>query len=215
MLNILYEDSAIIVCIKEAGIATQTKNIGQKDMESMLRTYRVQKGEASYIGIVHRLDQPVSGIMVFAKTKEAAADLGRQMAGKAADKYYYAITEGNFDKKSGKMQDYLLRDGRNNLSKVVSSGTAGAKQAELSYKVLKENDYNSLVQIKLHTGRHHQIRVQMAHAGYPLKGDRKYNFNENMKRGSGMLFLCSYKLVFLHPITKKKLQFEIENPFSI
>ena len=91
MFNILYEDDAIIVCVKPAGVATQTKQIGQKDMESMLRTYRMQKGEPPYIGVVHRLDQPVSGVMVFAKTKEAAADLSKQVSTKMADKYYYAV----------------------------------------------------------------------------------------------------------------------------
>lgn len=213
-MRILYEDEAIIVCVKEAGVATQTKQIGQKDMESMLRTYRMQKGEPSYIGVVHRLDQPVSGVMVFAKTKEAAADLSRQIATKAADKYYYAVTDGVPDKKKGTLEDYLLRDGRANLSKAVSGKTVGAKRAELSYEVLEQNAGNALVRIKLATGRHHQIRVQMAHAGCPLVGDRKYNFKENMKPGNGQLALCSYKLAFVHPTTKKKLEFEIENPFS-
>ncbi len=215
MLNILYEDDDIIVCVKAAGVATQTKQIGQKDMESMLRTYRMQKGEASYIGVVHRLDQPVSGVMVFAKTKEAAASLSRQIATKAADKYYYAVTDGLPAKKKGSLEDYLLRDGKTNLSKVVSTKTDGAKRAELSYEVLEQNESNALVRIKLATGRHHQIRVQMAHAGVPLVGDRKYNFKENMKQGNGQLALCSYKLAFVHPTTKKKLEFEIENPFSL
>ncbi len=215
MLNILYEDEAIIVCVKEAGVATQTKQIGQKDMESMLRTYRMQKGEASYIGVVHRLDQPVSGLMVFAKTREAAANLSRQIAAKAADKYYYAVTDGIPAKTSGTLEDYLLRDGRTNVSKVVSEKTDGAKRAELSYEVLAQDGVHAVVRVKLHTGRHHQIRVQFAHAGVPLVGDRKYNFKENMKPGSGRLALCSYKLAFTHPTTKKKLKFELENPFSI
>lgn len=214
-MKILYEDEAIIVCVKEPGVATQTKRIGQKDMESMLRTYRMQKGEASYIGVVHRLDQPVSGVMVFAKTKEAAANLSRQIATKAADKYYYAVTDGIPDKKFGTLEDYLLRDGRTNLSKVVPEKTDGAKRAKLSYEVLTQNGQSALVRIRLETGRHHQIRVQMAHAGCPLVGDRKYNFKENMKPGSRQLALCSYKLAFAHPTTKKKLEFEIENPFSI
>ena len=181
MLNILYEDDAILVCVKESGVATQTKQIGQKDMESMLRTYRMQKGEQSYIGVIHRLDQPVSGVMVFAKTKEAAADLSRQVATKAADKYYYAVTDGVPEKKTGTLEDYLLKDGKTNLSKVVTRQTSGAKRAELSYEVLKQSETRALLNIKLATGRHHQIRVQMANAGWPLVGDRKYNFKENMK----------------------------------
>ncbi len=215
MFKILYEDDAIIVCVKEAGVATQTKKIGQKDMESMLRTYRMQKKESSYIGVVHRLDQPVSGVMVFAKTKEAAADLSRQISAKAADKYYYAVTDGVPYKAKGTLEDYLLRDGKTNLSKVVDSKTAGAKRAELSYEVLAKNQTKALLKIKLATGRHHQIRVQMAHAGWPLAGDRKYNFKENIKQGTQPMGLCSYKLGFLHPVTKKKMEFEIDCPFQL
>lgn len=214
-MNILYEDDDIIVCEKEAGVATQTKRIGQKDMESMLRTYRMQRGESSYIGVVHRLDQPVSGVMVFAKNQKAAANLSRQIATKAADKYYYAVTDGIPHKKKETLEDYLLFDGKTNFSQVVSVQTAGAKRAELSYEILRQNESNALVRIKLATGRHHQIRVQMAHAGCPLVGDRKYNFKETMKSESGPLALCSYKLAFVHPTTKKKLEFEIENPFSL
>lgn len=215
MLNILYEDDAIIVCLKEAGVATQTKQIGQRDMESMLKTYRMQKGEAAYVGVIHRLDQPVSGVMVFAKTKEAAADLSRQVSTKAADKYYYAVTDGIPEKKAGTLEDYLLRDGKTNISKVVTNQTGGAKRAELSYEVLAKNDTQALLKIKLATGRHHQIRVQMANAGWPLVGDRKYNFKENMKPGKQPMCLCSYKLAFTHPNTKKKMEFEIDNPFQI
>ena len=214
-MKILYEDDAIIVCVKEAGVATQTKQIGQKDMESMLKTYRMQKGEPAYIGVVHRLDQPVSGVMVFAKTKEVAADLSRQVATKAADKFYYALTDGVPDKKSGNLEDYLLRDGKTNTSKVVSSQTNGAKRAELFYEVLEQNETKALLKIKLATGRHHQIRVQMANAGWPLVGDRKYNFKENLKQNREAMCLCSYKLAFTHPVTRKKIEFEIENPFRI
>lgn len=221
MLNILYEDEAILVCIKEAGVATQTKQMGQKDMESILKNYRVSKGEPPYIGIVHRLDQPVSGVMVFAKTKEAAADLSKQVATKAADKFYYAVTDGvpetrhSLKAGCGTLEDYLLRDGKANVSKVVTKGTEGAKRAELSYEVLAQNGSRAIVRIKLETGRHHQIRVQMANAGCPLVGDRKYNFKENMKNSYGALSLCSYKIAFKHPVTKKKMEFEISNPFSL
>lgn len=215
MLNILHEDDDIIVCVKEAGVATQTKQIGQKDMESMLRTYRMQKGEPSYIGVVHRLDQPVSGVMVFAKTKEAAANLSKQIATKAADKFYYAVTDGLPDKKKGILEDYLLRDGKTNLSKVVSSKTDGAKRAELSYEVIASNDKNAILNVKLATGRHHQIRVQLANAGWPLVGDRKYNFKENMSASGKSLSLCSYKLAFRHPRTGKNVSFEIAMPYHL
>lgn len=214
-MKILYEDDTIIVCVKEAGVATQTKQIGQKDMESMLRTYRMQKGEPSYIGVVHRLDQPVTGVMVFAKTKEAAANLSRQIATKSADKFYYAVTDGLPTQKKGTLEDYLLRDGRTNTSKVVSSKTEGAKRAELSYEVIAQNDKSAILRVQLHTGRHHQIRVQLANAGCPLVGDRKYNFKENMKPSGQQLLLCSYKLAFKHPGSGRNVSYEIELPYHL
>lgn len=215
VMDILYEDDSIIVCIKQAGVATQTKQIGQKDMESILRTYRMQKGEPSYIGVVHRLDQPVSGVMVFAKTREAAANLSKQIASKSADKFYYAVTDGLPDKKKGKLEDYILRDGKTNTSKVVPSQTNGAKRAELSYEVIEQNDKNAILKVCLYTGRHHQIRVQLANAGWPLVGDRKYNFKENMKSSGMPLSLCSYKLAFKHPKTGRSVSYEIEQPYHL
>lgn len=214
-MKILYEDDTIIVCVKEAGVATQTKQIGQKDMESMLRTYRMQKGEPSYIGVVHRLDQPVTGVMVFAKTKEAAANLSRQIATKSADKFYYAVTDGLPAQKKGTLEDYLLRDGRTNTSKVVSAKTEGAKRAELSYEVIAQDDKRAILRVQLHTGRHHQIRVQLANAGCPLVGDRKYNFKENMKPSGQQLLLCSYKISFKHPQTGRNVSYEIELPYHL
>ena len=137
-LSILYEDEDILVCHKPAGVAVQTKRLGQADMESLLKNYRVGKGEQPYIGVVHRLDQPVEGVMVFAKTKEAAASLSRQIAAKITDKYYYAMVDGVPKARKGMLEDYLLRDGRTNTSSVVDKGTPEAKRAELSYDVLEQ-----------------------------------------------------------------------------
>lgn len=211
-LKILYEDDVIIVCEKPPGVATQTKRIGEKDMESMLRTYRTQKGEQPYIGVVHRLDQPVKGVMVFAKTKEAAADLSRQVAAKLADKFYYAMVAGVPEQKEGTLEDYLLRDGKTNTSKVVPKETTDAKRAELSYEILKTDGKRSILRIKLETGRHHQIRVQLSNAGWPLVGDRKYN---GTARREEELALCSYKIGFAHPGTHRRMEFEIDMPFQL
>ena len=190
-IRILFEDEQIIVCEKPAGVAVQTKRLGQADMESLLKNRRAGKGELPYIGVVHRLDQPVSGVMVFAKTKEAAAALGRQIASGLADKFYYAVTD------------------------VVESSTPGAKRAELSYEVLEQKNGRAVLRIHRGTGRHHQIRVQLAHAGIPIVGDRKYNFKENMKPSGEPLCLCSYKIGFRHPKTRRNLAFEIDNPFHL
>lgn len=139
-IRILFEDEQIIVCEKPAGVAVQTKRLGQADMESLLKNRRAGKGELPYIGVVHRLDQPVSGVMVFAKTKEAAAALSRQIASGLADKFYYAVTDGVPETGKGQFTDYLLRDGRTNTSAVVESSTPGAKRAELSYEVLEQKN---------------------------------------------------------------------------
>lgn len=214
-INILYEDEYIIVCEKPAGVATQTKRLGQADMESLLKNYRVGKGETPYIGVVHRLDQPVRGVMVFAKTKEAAAGLSRQVQSKMADKFYYALTDGVPEKKKGTLENYLLRDGKTNTSKVVSKTTEGAKPARLDYEVLAQNKTNAILRVQLDTGRHHQIRVQLSNAGIPIAGDTKYNFKAAMERGQYGLALCAYKIGFKHPETHKKMEFEISMPFSI
>lgn len=214
-LSILYEDEDILVCHKPAGVAVQTKRLGQADMESLLKNYRVEKGETPYVGVVHRLDQPVEGIMVFAKTKEAAAALSRQIAAKLADKYYYAMVDGVPERKRGTLEDYLLRDGRTNTSAVVTRGTPEAKRAELSYEVVEQKEGCAVLRIRLETGRHHQIRVQLAHAGMPIVGDRKYNFKENMTPSEGGLRLCSYRIGFRHPKSHKNLTFEIDKPYHL
>lgn len=213
--EILYEDDAILVCRKPAGIAVQTGRLGQADMESLLKNYRAAKGEPPRIAVVHRLDQPVEGIMAFAKTDGAAASLGRQMRERLADKYYYAMTDGVPAKKKGTLEDELLRDGRTNLSSVVERGTAGAKRAVLSYEVLKERGGRGILRIRLETGRHHQIRVQLAHAGMPIVGDRKYNFKEHVTPSGRALALCAYRLVIRHPVSRRKLEFEIDMPFAL
>lgn len=213
--QIIYEDESLIVCRKPAGVAVQTKKLGQADMESLLKNYRADKGEQPYIGVVHRLDQPVEGVMVFAKTKETAAALSRQIAAKLADKCYYAVVEGVPEKQRKTLVDYLVRDGRTNTSSVVMRGTPEAKRAELSYEVAEQNGKRAVLRIRLETGRHHQIRVQLAHAGLPIVGDRKYNFKENIAPSGGGLMLCSYKIGFKHPKTHKNLVFEIDKPYLL
>ncbi len=214
-LTILYEDDAILVCRKPAGVAVQTARLGEADMESLLKNYRAEKGEEPWIGVVHRLDQPVEGVMVFAKTKEAAASLGHQMRERLAEKDYYAVTDGIPAQKKGMLEDYLLRDGRTNLSSVVAKTTPGAKRAALSYEVIKEGNGRAVLRIRLQTGRHHQIRVQLAHAGMPIAGDRKYQFREHVAPSGRGLSLCACRLVFRHPADKRKLEFEIDNPYTL
>ena len=211
-MEIIYEDQAIIVCYKPAGIATETKRIGQQDMVSLLKNYRVKKKEEPYVGMVHRLDQPVEGQLVFGKTKTATADLSKQVQTRSIGKYYYAVgrvlsTDNNpLSQEGGTLTDYILFQKKTNVSSIVSAGTPQAKKAVLDYRILGETEGNVCFDIALHTGRHHQIRLQMAHHGYPLIGDSKYGTQTD--RGT-QLALCSYRLQFIHPTTGENMDFSI------
>lgn len=207
--RILYEDADLIVCVKPAGTASQTSRTGQQDMVSLLRNYRHKKGEEPYIGLVHRLDQPVEGILVFGKHTKSTAALAGQLAKGIFSKCYLAVTEGNMPQQEGKRTDYVRKNARTNRSEIVPASDAKAKRAELYYQVL-ETDRNqdpvkNLVKIQLLTGRHHQIRVQMAYFGTPLAGDRKYGRSD----GDGTLGLCACELAFRHPVTGKEMAFAI------
>lgn len=212
-LQIIYEDTAVVVCHKLPGIPVQTQKAGQQDMVSLLRNHYARQQENNQIFIVHRLDQPVEGVMVFARTRDAAAKLSRQVQARNMDKHYLAVVQGIWEEKSGILENYLLRDGRTNTSKTVPKGTAGAKLAKLSYQVEKETDKDSLVRVILETGRHHQIRVQMAYAGHPIIGDKKYN--PNCSAGYQPVGLCSVKISFEHPVTGKNMEFLVEPEGSV
>ena len=242
--QILYEDHDIIVCHKPAGIATQTAKIGQPDMVSEVMNYlsvskegtagnetKISGGQSGkitpYVGVVHRLDQPVEGILVFGKNQKASGILSKQITENCIEKYYYAvINAGKLSEqqdivREGALIDYLYKDGRTNTSCVTAKEKQGAKRAELSYKVIKQMTLEdaggteaALVEIHLVTGRHHQIRVQMSHAGMSLFGDYKYA-DEQTQKASDLLqqkqvALCAYKLCFNHPITGKRLNFQKE-----
>lgn len=202
---IYYEDQDIIVCYKEAGVATQTARLGEQDMESRLKNYLVAEGQKPWIGVVHRLDQPVEGVMVFAKNPQAAASLSKQVKQRSISKRYYAITVPAPDEQEGMLVDYLCFDRKNNKTEVAESKTAGSKRAELSYRLLKQVSGKALLDIDLKTGRHHQIRVQLAHIGCPLVGDKKYGKQDV----AGPLGLCAYRLDFEHPVTGEPLSFQI------
>ncbi len=140
--NIIYEDEAILAVFKPAGIATQTARLGQQDMVSELKNYLVKKPEyrgkkEPYIGVVHRLDQPVSGILVFAKTKQAAAELGRQITSGKMHKYYYAVVYGRPDVQKERLENFLYKNAKTNLSLIVEEGIPNAKKAVLEYKLVK------------------------------------------------------------------------------
>lgn len=233
--RILYEDKDIIVCHKPAGIATQTARVGQQDMVSEITAYLTDQekgnslikgkkaaGTSPYVGVIHRLDQPVEGILVFARNKAAAAKLSRQIAQGQMEKDYYAVVCGQDIPAGGELVNYLLKDGRTNLSKAVSKETAGAKEARLRFRTLQCKQAETaegcpysiaLVKIRLQTGRHHQIRVQMSQAGLSLLGDHKYADETAIRISQQMgirdIALCAGRLALIHPVTGKKKVFSI------
>ena len=212
-LNIIFEDEDLLVVKKDAGIPVQAGKLRMMDLQGLIKNElyrRNRKGGEPYLGLIHRLDQPVEGVMVFAKTPFAAGDLSEQVRDGRMRKHYLALLCGKPKTDEGTLVDYLLKDGRTNTSSVVRAGEKDAKRSELNYKVLKRNDETTLVEVELITGRHHQIRVQMANAGWPLYGDTKYNPQFQETSQYVQTALCAYKLSFVHPKTKKVMEFMIE-----
>ena len=216
-LKILYEDNHIIVVVKKPGIPTQEDKTGDKDMLTIVKEYikvKYNKPGNVYLGLVHRLDRMVGGVMVFAKTSKAASRISEYIRQKNVKKRYLAVVNGTLPVSDQKVElrNYLVKNERLNMSRVVDSTTKGSKEAVLEYKVLKNFTYNgkdySLVDIDLHTGRHHQIRLQFAHIGHPLYGDVKYGQKVN-KVGQN-LALFSYYLSFFHPTKDEYLEFEFK-----
>ncbi|MDO4614816.1 MAG: RNA pseudouridine synthase [Lachnospiraceae bacterium] len=203
MEEILFEDKELLVVYKRAGIAVQTRRVTEQDLESRVKNYLAQKdpGKKPGVHVIHRLDQPVEGIVLFAKTKKTAAALERQLAEGEMEKIYHAVTDGTIPAGSGVLKDRLQKDAKTNRSHVVSEG---GKLSELSYRKIGPEE----VEITLLTGRHHQIRVQLAHAGMPVRGDRKYGL-PGSGRGYAPLMLAEAGLAFVHPADGRKMDFSI------
>jgi 23S rRNA pseudouridine1911/1915/1917 synthase len=184
------------------------------DLLTELKSYLKEKYNKPgnvYLGLVHRLDRPVGGVMCFARTSKAAARLCEQVRNKTLKKTYIAVVDGKISEKKGVLEDYLYKDERNNISKVVTKDKKNAKLAKLEYEVLDYDEKRDLstVKIKLHTGRHHQIRVQFANFGHSLYGDQKYG-----TRGKGkQIRLWAYEIEFEHPVKKEMMTFKSIPPF--
>jgi len=207
MLKVLYEDNHIIVVIKPYNIPSQSDKTNDIDMLSLVKEYikeKYQKPGNVYVGLVHRLDRPVGGIMVFAKTSKAASRLSESIRNKSFSKTYLAVVNGKFEKQNGILENYLWKDEALNMSKVVSKDKKGAKLARLTYEVLAEKNDLSLVKINLETGRHHQIRVQFSNAGHSLYGDQKYGKDSMGKQ----IALWAYRIEFKHPVKDEIMKFE-------
>ncbi len=248
-IRIIYEDDDILVCHKRAGMATEGAAAGRMDLISAARNYLARKNRDNtkgrqrnlppYVATINRLDQPVEGVIVLAKTKKAATDLASQIKKKSADKYYYALCYGVITEDSGTLTDFIIRREDNKLAQIVSdkekdSFADGAltlesgekvrliggdvKSAKLEYSVVKRTDGATLLKIHLLTGRFHQIRAQLSRFGHPTLGDDRYATEESRayseEHGVGQVCLAAYSYSFDHPTSKKRVTFEItpDNP---
>ena len=207
-INIIYEDNHLLVVEKPVNIPVQADSSKDIDLITILKNYRIKnenkKGDA-YIGLVHRLDRPVDGIMVFAKTSKAASRLSDEIRRNDFHKTYYAVVNG-VPKKEGKFEDYLIKNEKENISYVTTKDKG--KYSCLEYTLINSKDNLSLVKINLITGRSHQIRVQFSKRNYPLVGDSKYGHNpKNIN-----IALFAKEITFTHPVTKEKLTFSLDLP---
>lgn len=225
--QIVYEDEAVLVIRKPAGLATESAGIGQKDVVSELKNYVAKKnpGKMPYLGIVHRLDQPVEGLLVFAKTKKAAENLTAQLGKGTLKKEYLAVVCGKVPENTGRLVDYLAKekgmavvknaaDAKTEKDVDAQAGKAAdpqAKKAVLTYTKKAETEKFTLLAVQIETGRFHQIRAQLSHAGFPILGDEKYGSEESkeLSREKKIRFtaLCAASLSFWHPVTGKFMAF--------
>lgn len=208
-LNVLYEDNHIIVVVKPANVLSQSDSTNDDDMLSIIKRYLKEKYNKPgnvYLGLVHRLDRPVSGVMVFAKTSKAASRLSEEVRNHTFSKKYLAVVHGVGLKNSDSFTDYLVKKSDN--SSYITDSKSG-KICKLSYEVIGEcvKKKLSLVDIDLKTGRHHQIRVQFASRGYPLYGDQRYGFSDKKQ-----IALLAYEVSFVHPVKKEKMIFRCKIP---
>ena len=251
----LYEDEHILVCRKPAGLAVQSAGLGTMDLESLLmnhlaeqaekksraakepgnRQRKASEGGRPWLGVVHRLDQPVEGLLVFAKNQAAAASLSRQVQDGRMKKEYLALvtpagqgrtllSELGTDREMC-LEDWLIKDGKAHVSRVARAGEKNAKKAVLYFSCLPEDEWTAapsakdagqaLLRIRLITGRHHQIRVQLSHAGLPIAGDRKYGGSEGRIPDPSFVCLSACQLSFVHPASGKPLSFRMKPSFLL
>lgn len=211
--HIIQEDRDILVCHKPAGLAVESAAVGRMDMVSELKNYL----KSPYLGVIHRLDQPVEGLLVFAKNQKAAADLSRQLQQNTMNKEYYAAVCGQPSCDEAALVDYLQKDHKTHTAKVAEMGAQGAKEAILTYRILQTYTWKgctvSLLHVQIKTGRFHQIRAQLAHAGTPILGDRKYGSETSLALSQTLgvknAALCACSLEFIHPVTGEAMSFRI------
>ena len=206
-IQILHEDNHIIVINKRVGDIVQGDKTGDKPLSEVVKEYikdKYNKPGEVFLGVVHRLDRPTTGIVVFARTSKALTRLNEMFSNRETQKTYWAVVKKKPEKSEDKLVHYLKRNEKNNTSKAHLKEVPESKLASLDYKIIKELNNYFVLEINLHTGRHHQIRAQLSAIGSPIKGDLKYGFDRSNPDGG--IHLHARKLVFTHPVTKEKIE---------
>jgi 23S rRNA pseudouridine1911/1915/1917 synthase len=215
-LQVLFEDNHIIIINKRAGDITQGDKTGDKPLSDVVKEYvkdKYNKPGAVFIGTVHRLDRPTSGIVIFARTSKALERLNKMLRDKTINKTYWALVKNKPKKENDTLIDFLKKDTKKNKSFVYKKEIEGSKKATLHYKIIKKLDNYSLLEIALETGRHHQIRTQLSYIGSPIKGDLKYGFDRSNKDGS--ISLHARKIEFIHPVSKEQISVLAPTPNDV
>lgn len=215
-LQVLYEDNHIIVVNKRVGDIVQGDKTGDKPLSDVVKEYIKEKyhkpGEV-FLGVVHRLDRPTTGIVVFARTSKALTRLNEMFSNRETQKTYWAVVKNRPPKNEDLLIHFLKRNTQNNTSKAYSKEVSDSKKASLDYKIIKELKNYFVLEIQLHTGRHHQIRSQLSAIGCPIKGDLKYGFDRSNPDGG--IHLHARKLQFVHPVSKETIEITAPVPDDV
>ena len=215
-LQVLFEDNHIVIVNKRSGDITQGDKTGDKPLSDVVKEYvkvKYNKVGNVFLGVVHRLDRPTSGVIIFARTSKALERLNKMLRDKIINKTYWAVIKNHPEKEKNTLINYLKKNPKNNKSSVYTKEITDSKKAILHYNVIKKLDNYSLVEIDLETGRHHQIRAQLSFIGFPIKGDLKYGFNRSNKDGS--IHLHARKIEFVHPVTKEQISVIAPTPKEV
>jgi 23S rRNA pseudouridine1911/1915/1917 synthase len=215
-LQVLFEDNHIVIVNKRAGDITQGDKTGDKPLSEVVKEYikdKYNKPGDVFLGVVHRLDRPTSGIIIFARTSKSLERLNKMLRDKTIHKTYWAVVKNHPKKEKDTLINYLRKNPKNNKSTAYTKEIEGSKKAVLHYTVLKKLDNYSLIEIDLETGRHHQIRSQLSTIGSPIKGDLKYGFDRSNKDGS--IHLHARKIKFTHPVSKELINITAPTPKEV